>query len=257
MNKLLDNLYNKSQLGFALAWIGVYCVGNSIGMSVSEAVGVEGLAELAVNAALSVVLFAWINQRGLLRHYGLCRASVPASRFLWYIPLILFVSHNAWFGLTLNSPILDAVCCVLAMLFVGFLEEVIFRGLLFRALAKDGIVLAIVVSSVTFGFGHILNLFNGSGMDLVSNICQVAGAIACGFLFVIIFYRGGSLIPCIIAHGANNAVNVFANQAALTPENQVMLSLAVVAIAVAYAVVLLKTLPKPKEESEADAAPAA
>lgn len=244
MTNWLNNLYNKSQLGFALAWIGAYCAGNSIAMSVSAAVGVEGLAELVVNALLSVVLFAWIRQRGLMSHYGLCRPNVPASRFLWYIPLIVFISHNAWFGLTLNSPALDAACCVLAMLLVGFPEEVIFRGLLFRALAKDGIVLAVVVSSVTFGFGHILNLLNGSGMGLVSNVCQIAGAIACGFLFVLIFYRGGSLIPCIIAHGANNALNVFANQAALTQENQIMLSLAVVVIVTAYALVLLKTLPR-------------
>lgn len=37
------------------------------------------------------------------------------------------------------------------MLCVGFLEEVIFRGLLFTAIAKDTIKTAVVLSSVTFG----------------------------------------------------------------------------------------------------------
>lgn len=33
------------------------------------------------------------------------------------------------------------------------------------------------MSSVTFGMGHIVNLFNGSGAKLVSNLCQVKYAI--------------------------------------------------------------------------------
>lgn len=80
------------------------------------------------------------------------------------------------------------------MLCVGFLEEVIFRGLLFKAIAKDNIKPAVVISSVTFGVGHIINLFNGSGMALVSNLCQIVFAIAVGFLLVTIFYRGGILL---------------------------------------------------------------
>ena len=43
------------------------------------------------------------------------------------------------------------------MLCVGFMEEVIFRGLLFKAIAKDNAKMAIVISSVTFGLGHVLN----------------------------------------------------------------------------------------------------
>jgi hypothetical protein len=38
------------------------------------------------------------------------------------------------------------------------IEEVIFRGFLFKALQKDKLSVAIIVSSVTFGFGHIVNL---------------------------------------------------------------------------------------------------
>ena len=63
------------------------------------------------------------------------------------------------------------------MLCVGFFEEVIFRGLLFQALAKENIETAVSVSSVTFGLGHILNLLNGSGMGLIANLCQIVGAV--------------------------------------------------------------------------------
>lgn len=56
------------------------------------------------------------------------------------------------------------------------------------------------MSSVTFGIGHIVNLFNGSGMTLVANVCQMVCTVAFGFLFAVIFDRGGSLLPCIVAH---------------------------------------------------------
>ena len=68
-------------------------------------------------------------------------------------------------GFPVILPAVDTVCYILSMLCVGFLEEVIFRGFLFRALAKENVNKAIIITSVTFGLGHILNLFNGSGMD--------------------------------------------------------------------------------------------
>ncbi len=130
------------------------------------------------------------------------------------------------------------------MLCVGFVEEVIFRGFLFKAMAKDGIKSAIIVSSVTFGIGHLVNLFNGSGMELINNLCQICFAIAVGFLLVTIFYRGGSLLPCIIVHSAINTLSIFANKAGVTVEKQIIHALVLILITVAYNLVLTKTLPK-------------
>lgn len=247
MSKWLDNLYEKSELYFALAWIGIYSILNSLSHPISKAIGIDSSATLVFNAILTIVLYIWIKRKGLLEYYGLCGSKVPAARFVWYIPLILYMSHNLWFGFGVNLPIAGTVCYILNMLCIGFLEEVIFRGVLFKALAKDNVKTAIIISSVTFGLGHILNLFNGSGMELIENICQVVGAIACGFLFVIIFYRGGSLISCIVAHSVNNAFSVFANEAALTVETRLLLSAINMAVVISYAIVLCRTLPKRTE----------
>lgn len=247
MSKWLNDLHEKSELYFALVWIGIYCIVNSLAHPISDAIGIESSAALVFNGILTVTLYIWVRRKGLLEYYGLCGSKVPAARFLWYIPLILFMSRNLWLGFGMNLPVADTVCYILSMLCVGFLEEVIFRGFLFKALAKDNVKTAIIISSVTFGLGHILNLFNGSGMELIENLCQVVGAIACGFLFVIIFYRGGSLIPCIVAHSVNNAVSIFANQAALTVETRLLLSAINMAIVIVYAIVLCKTLPSRAE----------
>jgi len=243
MNKPLDLLYKKSELGFALVWIGGYCLLNSLANPLSTLLGVDSSAALLVNAALTAVLLLWIRRRGMTAAYGLCKPSVRAAQFLWYIPLAVFVSHNLWTGLAVNLPPVDTACYIVNMCCVGLLEEIIFRGLLFKAMAKNSVKAAMVVSSLTFGIGHILNLFNGSGMDLVSNICQVTGAVACGFLFVILFYRGGSLIPCIIAHAVNNIVSVFADNEALTDEKQLLISAVSTSIVIVYTLILCKTLP--------------
>jgi len=103
---------------------------------------------------------------------------------------------------------LETVLFTISMLGVGFIEEIIFRGFLFKALCKDNIKLAIFISSITFGMGHIVNLLNGK--DLIATLLQICYASAIGFLFTIIFYKGKSLLPCIITHGAVNSLSIFA-----------------------------------------------
>lgn len=249
MMKWLNRFYQKNEFYFALVWIGVYCVANSLANPLSKIIGVGSSAALLFNLTLTVLLLTWIRKNGLTKYYGLCPSNIPARRFLWYVPLVLFMSRNLWFGFAINFPAADTACYILSMLCVGFLEEVIFRGLLFQALAKENIKTAVIVSSVTFGLGHILNLLNGSGMGLIANLCQIVGAVACGFLFVILFYRGGSLIPCIVAHSVNNAVSAFANEAALTVENRLIFSAINLVLVAAYALILCRTLPRGKDRA--------
>ena len=180
-----------------------------------------------------------------LKKYGISVPNVSASKFLFYIPLAVLVSCNLWFGVTLNYSVTETVLYIVSMFGVGFLEEFLFRGLLFKAMEKNGLRSAVIVSSITFGIGHIINLFNGSGADLVSNLCQIFSAVAFGFLFVIIFFRSKSLLPCIFAHIAINSLNVFAKE--ITPQTNIIVSVILTVIAIAYTLILHKTLPKTTE----------
>ena len=96
---------------------------------------------------------------------------------------------------------------MLSMVNIGFLEDIIFRGFLFKMMAKDNLKSAIIVSSITFGLGHIVNLLNGA--DLVPTLMQICYAVALGYLFVIIFYKSKSLVPCIAAHIVIDVLSVF------------------------------------------------
>lgn len=240
----MKKLYEKNELTFAIVWIVVYCVLQSLANPLNERIGIGYAASAAFCVLQTVVLFAFIRKNNLQKRYGFCKSSVPARQFLYYLPLVVLASGNLWNGVALNYSPAETICRIVCMLCVGFLEEVIFRGLLFKAMAKDNIRSAIVLSSVTFGVGHIINLFNGSGMDLVGNLCQIIFAIAVGILLVTIFYRGGSLLPCILVHATINTLGTFANDANLTTEMHLLHLAVLVAVAVAYTLILTRTLPK-------------
>ena len=239
----MKKLYEKNELAFAIVWIVVYCVLQSLANPLNKAIGVAYAASAAFCVLQTIVLFTFIRKNNLQKRYGLCKPLVPARRFPYYVPLVILASGNLWNGFALNDSPAETALRVVCMLCVGFLEEVIFRGLLFTAIAKDNIKSAIVISSVTFGIGHIINLFNGSGMDLVNNLCQIVFAIAVGFLLVTIFYRGGSLLPCILVHSAINTLGTFAKDTNLTTEMHLLHLVVLILIAVAYTLILTRTIP--------------
>lgn len=240
----MRKLYEKNELTFALVCIVIYCVMQSLANPLNEMIGIESSASAVFCIIQAVIIFGFIKKNGLQKRYGLCKTQIPAGRFIYYIPLIILSSINLWHGCAVNLSLAGTFCYIVCMLCVGFVEEVIFRGFLFRAIAKDNVKTAVIISSVTFGLGHLLNLVNGSGMELVENLCQVAGAVAFGFLFVIIFYRGKTLIPCIIAHSVINATSVFANETGLTVEKRIVSNLIMLVIIIVYTLILIKTLPK-------------
>ncbi len=234
----MTKLYEKNKLTFALLWIGAYVVLASLADSLSETIGRTKILTVPLLAALAGILYIWISRHKLRVEFGLCKFRGKPAAFLWFLPLGLLLTANLWHGVTRNLPVPDMVLYILSMLLVGFLEEVIFRGLLFKALAEMSLKRAFVISPLTFGIGHIVNLLNGA--DLLPTILQIIGAVAIGLLFTLLFYRGKSLWPCIITHGIFNSLSVFA----VEPDNagRILSALGICLIAVSYALWLLRGL---------------
>lgn len=209
---MLKKLYEKSELWFSIAFIIAYCIIMSVGDALSPLLGIEKSVTLVAGLVLSAILLVFLKRNGLFRKYGLCRPERSVRSMLYYIPVLAMLTANLWFGVTVNMPMLETVLYILSMLFVGFLEEIIFRGLLFEAMAKDSPKAAVIVSSITFGIGHIINLFNGSGAELIPNLLQIVYATAAGFMFVMMYVQSRSLIVPIAAHGIFNALSAFATE---------------------------------------------
>lgn len=244
---MLKKLYDKSQIWFAVAWIIAYCVLMSLGDSLSDALGVEKSVTVVIGVALSAVLLLFLKKNGLAAAFGLCKAKASARAMLFYIPILVMLTTNLWYGVTFNYGFLETALYILAMICVGFLEEIIFRGLLFEAMRKDNVKVAIIVSSVTFGIGHIINLINGSGAELLPNLLQVVYATAAGFMFVMMYYKSKSLLICIGAHGLFNALSAFANEANATWEMRILTSIILAVITGGYAAYLALSMKKSAE----------
>jgi len=211
----VKKLYEKNELTFSLVWIGLYVVVMNIALQfcggfddLASKTASQVLVPVICICILAVISTVWIIQNGLSEKYGLCRFKGSRKQFLYFLPLILMSCVNLKNGLGLNAPAAVAFLMMVNLAVAGYVEEVIFRGFLFRCLAKDNLCSAIIVSAVTFGVGHIVNLANTA--DTLGVLLQVCYAIVIGFLYTIVVYKGGSLLPCIASHMFVNGSSTFA-----------------------------------------------
>lgn len=168
--------------------------------------GVTDCRSVIINTIFSILLITLIILLKKVKYYGL-RKVTDLKKYLYFIPLLLIGTVNLWNGISINNSKGEIICHILTMINVGFIEEIIFRGFLFKMMSKSNVKSAIIVSSITFGIGHIVNLLNGA--DLIPTLMQICYAISLGYLFVIIFYKSKSLIPCIITHSLINSLSIF------------------------------------------------
>ena len=211
----MRQLYEKSEIGFALVWIGLYVIVMNIALqfcggfdNLESKTAAQVLVPVVCIVLLAVIVTVWIVRNGYTEKYGLCRFKGNLKIFLWFVPLILMSCTNLKNGVTLTAPLAVSILMMVNMSAAGYVEEIIFRGFLFRAMVKDNLKSAVIVSAVTFGVGHIVNLANTA--DTMGVILQVCYAIMIGFLYTVIVYKGGSLWPCIESHMFVNGSSVFA-----------------------------------------------
>jgi len=199
----MKKIFEKHETSFCILLIVAYILVNSYCI---QNYGIEDYRSAIINTIFSITLIILMIILKRTSYYGLTKVT-NLKRYLYFIPLLLIVSVNLWNGININNSTSEIIFYILTMINVGFIEEIIFRGFLFRMMAKDNVKRAIIVSAITFGIGHIVNLLNGA--DLIPTLIQICYAISIGYLFVIIFYKSKSLIPCIITHSLVNSLSIF------------------------------------------------
>ena len=227
----MKKFFDKQPVWFAVIWIVVYVLAFGNADTISESLGVPKVITAVVGLVLTVIMLLFLRKHALFPYCGLQRGK--GGRCLWFLPLIAVSTVNFWHGMTFRE---GAALYLISMVWVAILEELIFRGLLFRAMEKDGRTAAVIVSSVTFGVGHIVNLLLGA--ELLSTALQLVEATALGFCFTAIFMVTGSLLPCILSHAFINCTSFFALDP--TPTGRVVTCLIVTVVAVSYGAWLLK-----------------
>lgn len=244
----MKKIYLKNEVTFAILMIVIYIVGTVISENITAGIGIEKLVPAIFHSILAVAVLVWIIRNGYAEKYGLTVPGYKLSKVWFFIPLVVVACFGLIFGTELQYGLAETILYVVSMVCVGFLEEIIFRGFLFVGMAKNNVKSAIIVSSLTFGIGHIVNLF--SGQQLLETIVQIVFAVAVGFTLVILFYKGKSLWPCIAFHALNNSLSAFqktneevAEVLSITPgQFEMLYAGAFVVILAVYASVMAKKL---------------
>lgn len=237
----MKKIFKKYETIFCLLLIAIYILVN---MFCVQNFGTTDYRSVIVNTVFSLGLICLIIALKRLEYYGV-RKPINLKKNLYFIPLLFIAFVNFWGGINVNNSKSEIVFHILNMINIGFIEEVIFRGFLYKMMAKDNEKVAIIVSSITFGIGHVVNLFNGA--ELIPTLLQICSAIAIGYLFVIIFNKCKSIIPCVVTHILINSLSIFNNY------NNLLLyisSLVLIVFPIAYAIYLNVTIKDEKKIEE-------
>ena len=229
----MSKIFEKHETLFCMQLIFIYITVNSVCV---QNFGYTSSVSFAVNTVLSACLVGIVLSLKKPAYYGFTKVR-DLKKYLYFIPLAVIVSANLWNGFNVTDTTSEIVFHILTMINIGFIEELIFRGFLFRMMEKNNVRGAIIVSAVTFGVGHIINLLNGA--EIIPTLMQICYATAIGYLFVMIFHKSKSLVPCIITHCLVNSLSIF------NVENTLSLYIAPVfltVVPIAYAIYINKSI---------------
>ncbi|MBQ3572083.1 MAG: CPBP family intramembrane metalloprotease, partial [Clostridia bacterium] len=85
---MLNKLYQKSKLIFALAFIIIYVVGASLLDGLSLQLGTDKILTLPFLLLLSLLLIYWLVKNNLYKEYGLTKSNAKPKQFLFFITLV-------------------------------------------------------------------------------------------------------------------------------------------------------------------------
>jgi len=198
----LKKLYQNKAVSHSLVWLAIYLVLNTITGNIAGSMDIDtNMVSAIPNLALAIICFYYLRSTGIADDIGLLtKPTERASVMLYYIPLLALPFLNLIYGINSSLSATDVAFILAMYIGVGFMEEVIFRGLMFKALVKKwNRYIVITFISFTFAVGHIVSMVavGQSGLDTVF---QIINAFVVGFMFMSVILASGNLTICIITH---------------------------------------------------------
>lgn len=151
----------------------------------------------------------WLDRIGFT-NFGSVSAWIATLVLLIYVLLVGFFAYFADVSFHIGSLLdQEAWPILLQGLRAGFVEEVVFRGIILYSLVrvwgktKWGIVTALVVQAVVFALPHALQVL--ADVPLVSALSNVLATLVFGLWTGILVIAVGSLWPAIFLHSVSNS----------------------------------------------------
>jgi len=230
----------KNSVRLALIWIAIYVMLVNIGGIISEEIGIMDSATGVILVLFSLLLLKYLKKNKWIEKFGIRKITkADMQKTLFYLPLVVLALLQFVNGIKspLSSVTLLTTC--LLMIGVGFVEELIFRGFLLEAIwNKSGMNRAVVISGITFGFGHFINLFRGYGyVDLLT---QILTASVIGIVLALLVAITKNIVPGILFHIVFNISGTLSNE--VSGLQEIYTLLAILVICAGYLVYLVKTM---------------
>ena len=181
--------------------------------------GDPNLLRVAIFGEVLTALFLvyWIRRNGTFEQVGFSKLKMRG--LVWFTPIFIVILYEV--GLivstffqsidTLSTATIQLVVIVfVTTLFVGFNEEVTFRGIILRALKPDiHPYRAVFVSAALFSSFHLINLI--ALIPPGAMLFQLGNTFLFGLFFALLALKLNNLWPLIIFHALWDFVSIAAD----------------------------------------------
>jgi membrane protease YdiL (CAAX protease family) len=158
-----------------------------------------GWLVMLIYATLAFLAVKWVK---IDKEIGL---TMTASSKEWYVWLpALIIPFTLAFYLGFNSTWGHIPLLLIAAVGVAVNEEILFRGILLRAILPFGRTIAIIVPSLLFGASYLGNIFIGGNVTYA--LFQFAWTAFAGMALTTMVLANKSLLPAIAFHFVLDAI---------------------------------------------------
>lgn len=98
-----------------------------------------------------------------------------------------------------------ALIAITTIILAPLVEELFFRGIIFRSFSKYNVVLGVVVSSLFFGFVHIYQALFAGDVSQLYYLIQYGGM---GLVLAWVYVTRRNILSAVFVHLLNNAVSI-------------------------------------------------
>ena len=201
---LSENRSAKATAVMAIINAALYLLGRPL---ISWSIHFLGLSKTycyCISAVVVVIIAMCMIRKKDAREYGLNHGEYKGT-LRYVIPMLFLGVINVpyiFIG-TFGNAVVKALFCVA---YVGIMEELIFRGYVYRAIElRFGENKAIVLSSIVFGLFHLVNLTGNT--PPVFTLLQVVYATMIGLMLAVLCSKTKSIYPRMLIHALFNLIS--------------------------------------------------
>ncbi|HDR3347235.1 TPA: CPBP family intramembrane metalloprotease [Bacillus cereus] len=202
----MKKLFEKSPAGVILSFFAVIMVLTIVVDSVFSIIFADDNVAQLVARFVLIVIMLLVNVTVFKLKFGNMMNRIGLGLLL-LLPGLSYVVLNligVEFDNLMKASMQAYLIAVVSTIAAVSYEEILLRGLLLNGLLKawsqkkNGILLAVIWSSVLFSLVHAINLLSGAPLD--ATLLQLIYTTAMGFLFAAVYLRTNNLLIPIIGH---------------------------------------------------------